>query len=85
MEAAANEISQKMIDNYNRLKTAASGYSKKPVVAWTEYDAPSQYNNNTGSYNLKNDSFKVGLTNDAGTLFFFFINIHVCAKKTFFF
>lgn len=66
MEAEANKISTSMVDNYNRLKTAASNYAKKPIVAWTTYDAPSQYNNNTGSYLLSSASYKVGLTQDAG-------------------
>jgi hypothetical protein len=55
-----------MIDNYGRLKAAASNYTTKPVVAWATYDAPSQYNNNTGSYLLSSASYKVGLTQDAG-------------------
>jgi hypothetical protein len=55
-----------MKDNYDNLKKAASGYESKPVVAWTTYDAPSQYNNNTASYILSSASYKVGLTNDAG-------------------
>lgn len=59
-----------MTNNYNRLKEAASHYSTKPVVAWTTYDAPSQYNNNTASYILSEASYKVGLTNDAGNFLF---------------
>lgn len=66
LEAETNKISTSMVDNYNRLKTAASNYAKKPVVAWATYDAPSQYNNNTGSYLLSSASYKVGLTQDAG-------------------
>lgn len=65
----ANEISKKMVDNYQRLTTAASGYATKPVVAWTTFDAPSQYNNNTASYILSNASYKVGLTKDAGKFY----------------
>ena len=55
-----------MVNNYERLRNAAANYTTKPVVAWTTYDAPSQYNNNTGSYMLSNASYKVGLTQDAG-------------------
>lgn len=62
-----------MTDNYNRLKEAAAHYDTKPIVAWTLYDAPSQYNNNTGTYILSNASYKVGLTKDAGEFFFFLI------------
>lgn len=66
LEAVANNITQTMTNNYNRLKEAAAHYDIKPVVAWTTYDAPSQYNNNTASYILSEASYKVGLTNDAG-------------------
>lgn len=72
MEAAANDISKSMKDNYNRLKEAASGYQTKPVVAWTVYNAPSQYNNNTASYVLSNAPYKVGLTYDAGKFVYTF-------------
>ncbi|GAA5803887.1 hypothetical protein HPULCUR_009372 [Helicostylum pulchrum] len=65
-ENMANEISKKMIDNYQKLTAAAAGYDNpKPIVAWTTFDAPSQYNNNTASYILSNASYKVGLTKDA--------------------
>lgn len=65
----ANEVSKKMVDNYQRLTTAASGYATKPIVAWTTFDAPSQYNNNTATYILSNASYKVGLTKDAGKFY----------------
>lgn len=55
-----------MTDNYNRLKAATANYNKKPVVAWTTYNAPSQYNNNTASYLLSNAQYKTQLTQDAG-------------------
>ena len=55
-----------MLNNYNRLREASAHYDKKPVVAWTTYDAPSSYNNNTASYIISNASYKVGLTKDAG-------------------
>lgn len=57
-----------MTDNYNRLKQAASGYpdNEKPLVAWTLYDAPSQYNGNTASWNISVASYKAQLTQDAG-------------------
>lgn len=40
-----------MINSYNRPKTAASGYTKKPVVTWTNFDV--------ATYQLKYDSNKV--------------------------
>lgn len=55
-----------MTDNYNRLKAATTNYNKKPVVAWTTYNAPSQYNNNTASYLLSTAQYKTQLTQDAG-------------------
>ncbi|KAI8642350.1 hypothetical protein BD408DRAFT_183198 [Parasitella parasitica] len=69
LESVANNLTRTLTENYNRLKEAAAHYDTKPVVAWTTYDAPSQYNNNTASYILSEASYKVGLTNDAGKLY----------------
>ncbi|KAI8348827.1 hypothetical protein EDC96DRAFT_310418 [Choanephora cucurbitarum] len=66
LEGASNNITEAMLNNYNRLREASAHYDKKPVVAWTTYDAPSSYNNNTASYIISNASYKVGLTKDAG-------------------
>ncbi|CEI92458.1 hypothetical protein RMCBS344292_06716 [Rhizopus microsporus] len=68
LEGVANGIRQNITDNYNRLKAAAANYPKKPVVAWATYEAASKYNNNTASYTLKNDSYKIQLTRDAGAV-----------------
>ncbi|KAG1395465.1 hypothetical protein G6F60_010227 [Rhizopus arrhizus] len=65
-EGIANGVRQKMTDNYNRLKAATANYNKKPVVAWTTYNSPSQYNNNTASYLLSTAQYKTQLTQDAG-------------------
>jgi hypothetical protein len=65
-EQAANTLTGQINDNYNRLKQAASGYNPKPVVAWANYQAPSQYNNNTASWGVSNATYKVELTKDAG-------------------
>ncbi|CAO3681340.1 unnamed protein product [Umbelopsis ramanniana] len=65
-EQAANTLTGQINDNYNRLKQAASGYNPKPVVAWANYQAPSQYNNNTASWGISNATYKVELTKDAG-------------------
>ena len=64
----ANEIIANITGNYDRLKQAASGYSddQKPLVAWTMYDAPSQYNQNTASWNVSVADFKIQVTQDAG-------------------
>ncbi|CEG76943.1 hypothetical protein RMATCC62417_11767 [Rhizopus microsporus] len=62
------ELPMNITDNYNRLKAAAANYPKKPVVAWATYEAASKYNNNTASYMLKNDSYKIQLTRDAGAV-----------------
>lgn len=58
-----------MTNNYNNLKEAASGYSddQKPLVAWTTYNAPDQYNNNTASWTVSTAAYKAQLTQDAGT------------------
>ena len=64
----ANEIITNITGNYDRLKQAASGYKddQKPLVAWTMYDAPSQYNQNTASWNVSVADFKIQVTQDAG-------------------
>ncbi|KAI9266743.1 hypothetical protein BDA99DRAFT_31496 [Phascolomyces articulosus] len=70
LEALANEVIANITGNYDRLKKAASGYSddQKPLVAWTMYDAPSQYNQNTASWNVSVADFKKQVTEDAGWL-----------------
>lgn len=65
-EQAANTLTGQINDNYNRVKQATSGYNPKPVVAWANYQAPSQYNNNTASWGISNATYKVELTKDAG-------------------
>jgi hypothetical protein len=65
-EQNANTLTAQINNNYNRLKQAASGYNPKPVVAWANYQAPSQYNNNTASWGVSNATYKVELTKDAG-------------------
>ncbi|KAG0171299.1 hypothetical protein DFQ28_010792 [Apophysomyces sp. BC1034] len=66
LEASVNQMIPAMFDNYNRLKKAAANYNPKPLVAWTVYNAPDQYNNNTASWGISTVSYKAGLTADAG-------------------
>jgi len=65
-EQVANSLTAQINNNYNRLKQAASGYNPKPVVAWANYVAPSQYNYNTASWLISNATYKVQLGTDAG-------------------
>lgn len=55
-----------MTTNYDNLRKAASGYKTKPVVAWTIYDAPDQYNGNTATWKIKTGGYREQLTTDAG-------------------
>jgi hypothetical protein len=55
-----------MTTNYDNLRKAASGYKTKPVVAWTIYDAPDQYNGNLATWQIKTGGYREQLTTDAG-------------------
>lgn len=68
LESLANDIIANITNNYNSLKEASSHYSdnEKPLVAWTMYDAPSQYNGNKASWNISTAAYKAQLTQDAG-------------------
>ncbi|KAI8146102.1 hypothetical protein BJV82DRAFT_405633 [Fennellomyces sp. T-0311] len=68
LEGLANEIIANITDNYGRLKKAASNYkdNEKPLVAWTMFDAPNQFNNNTGTWNVSIASYKKQIIEDAG-------------------
>lgn len=57
-------------NNYNCFKTAAATVATKPVIAWTSYVAPSQYNNNTASWSFSGADYKRILSIDAGATFF---------------
>ncbi|CAO3631912.1 unnamed protein product [Cunninghamella echinulata] len=70
VEDVANNALQSITNNYNNLKKAASSYSTKPVVAWALYDAPSQFNKNTGTYQIKTGGYRQQLTEDAGATIF---------------
>lgn len=65
-EQLANTLTAQINNNYNRLKQAASGYNPKPVIAWANYVAPSQYNYNVASWLVSNATYKVQLATDAG-------------------
>ncbi|CDS08531.1 hypothetical protein LRAMOSA09892 [Lichtheimia ramosa] len=71
LESLANDIIANITNNYNSLKEASSHYSdnEKPLVAWTMYDAPSQYNGNKASWNISTAAYKAQLTQDAGARF----------------
>ncbi|KAF7728127.1 hypothetical protein EC973_006642 [Apophysomyces ossiformis] len=66
LEGNVNQLLPSITDNYNRLKAAAANYNPKPLVAWTVYNAPDQYNNYTASWAVSTVSYKAGLTADAG-------------------
>ncbi|CAO3633033.1 unnamed protein product [Cunninghamella blakesleeana] len=66
VEDIANSALNSITTNYNNLKNAASNYPTKPLVAWALYDAPSQFNKNTGTWQIKTGGYRQKLTMDAG-------------------
>ncbi|KAG0315050.1 hypothetical protein BG000_005319, partial [Podila horticola] len=70
LEAPAQELTASINNNYNCFKSAASKSTAKPVIAWTQYTAPSVYNNNTASWSLSGADYKRILSTDAGATFF---------------
>ncbi|KAF9907646.1 hypothetical protein EC991_010766 [Linnemannia zychae] len=70
-EKTAQALTASINNNYNCFKTAATNHTAtKPVIAWTSYDSPSAYNNNTPSWLLSSAPYKRILSNDAGATFF---------------
>ncbi|KXS11173.1 hypothetical protein M427DRAFT_443851 [Gonapodya prolifera JEL478] len=47
-------------------KNASTAVATPPTLAWAQYNAPSQYNNNTASWQFNNASYKLAYTRDAG-------------------
>ncbi|KAF9378494.1 hypothetical protein CPB97_009524 [Podila verticillata] len=70
LEESAQALTASINNNYNCFKSAANAKTNKPVVAWTSYVAPSQYNNNTASWTFSGAAYKRILTEDAGATFF---------------
>ncbi|ORX58066.1 hypothetical protein DM01DRAFT_1318768 [Hesseltinella vesiculosa] len=66
LEGLATSTLNTITTNYNNLVKAASQYATKPQVAWTVYNAPDQYNNNTASWMLYGGGYRAKLTTDAG-------------------
>ncbi|KAK3840643.1 MAG: hypothetical protein JOS17DRAFT_31388 [Linnemannia elongata] len=70
-EKAAQTLTGSINNNYNCYKTAATTKTTtKPIIAWSSYDAPSTYNNNTASWLLSSAPYKRILSTDAGATFF---------------
>ncbi|GBC04453.1 hypothetical protein RclHR1_00570009 [Rhizophagus clarus] len=71
-EAKANDVYGKIKANYECYKNLANknAPSAKPIVAWVNYDAPSEFNQNTPSWQIADAAFKKQLTEDAGGAYF---------------
>ncbi|KAJ1919197.1 hypothetical protein H4219_002144 [Mycoemilia scoparia] len=67
-EDKANKVYGQISDNYNCVTDKAQKQynNLRPVVAWTAYAAPSQYNNNTAYYIISGAEYKYNLTRDSG-------------------
>lgn len=72
LESNATEIYNQINNNYNCLKNLANsnGLSTKPVVAWTSYNEPSDYNNHMASWVITDAEYKKIFTEDAGATYF---------------
>ncbi|KAF9209307.1 hypothetical protein BGZ49_005189 [Haplosporangium sp. Z 27] len=70
LESAAQNLTASINNNYNCFKKAAAASTTKPVIAWSTYNAPSSYNNNTASWSLSGAAYKQILSTDAGATFF---------------
>ncbi|KAF8978509.1 hypothetical protein BGZ52_005957 [Haplosporangium bisporale] len=70
LEGPAQELTASINNNYNCFKAAAATAATKPVIAWTSYAAPSQFNNNTASWSFSGADYKRILSTDAGASFF---------------
>jgi ABC-type Fe3+-hydroxamate transport system substrate-binding protein len=70
LEESAQKLTASINNNYNCYKKAANAKPTKPIIAWSEYRAPSQFNNNTASWLLSSAPYKRILSIDAGATFF---------------
>ncbi|KAG0028451.1 hypothetical protein BGZ81_004731 [Podila clonocystis] len=70
LEESAQVLTASINNNYNCFKSAANAKDKKPVVAWAQFTAASQFNNNAASWSFSPAPYKRILTEDAGATFF---------------
>ncbi|KAF9351550.1 hypothetical protein BGX34_000479 [Mortierella sp. NVP85] len=70
LEESAQKLTASINNNYNCFKSAANAKPTKPIVAWSSYVAPSEFNNNTASWTLSGAPYKRILSTDAGATFF---------------
>ncbi|KAG0308105.1 hypothetical protein BGZ98_009001 [Dissophora globulifera] len=69
-EQYAQNLTATINNNYNCFKDAATSQPTKPVIAWTSYDAPAEYNNNTASWTISDAEYKRILSENAGATFY---------------
>ncbi|KAJ2664009.1 hypothetical protein IWW48_001021 [Coemansia sp. RSA 1200] len=67
-EERANDLFEQIEANYDCLasKAAAEYNDIRPVVAWTSYAAPTEYNNNTAYWQISYADYKYDVVRDAG-------------------
>ncbi|EFA82889.1 periplasmic binding protein [Heterostelium album PN500] len=73
-EADANRVFSEISSNYHCFaNTSQSTLRQRQIktksVAWTTYNAPSSYNQNTASWSISNAAYKSKLSTDAGANF----------------
>ncbi|KAG0246936.1 hypothetical protein BGX31_005424 [Mortierella sp. GBA43] len=70
LEEYAQSLTASINNNYNCFKRTANTKPTRPIIAWTSYNAPSSFNNNTAYWIISNAEYKRTLTTDAGATFF---------------
>jgi hypothetical protein len=70
LEESAQKLTASINNNYNCFKSAANAKPTKPIIAWSSYVEPSEFNNMTASWTLSGAAYKRTLSTDAGATFF---------------
>lgn len=70
LEGTANTVASNLAANYECVKSAsvAASGATKPVMAFVEYQAPSDYNNQTAIYQINMPAYKAEFIADVGAV-----------------
>jgi len=74
-EAQAIPTSKAIVDNYECISKAAAPLATKPIVAWTDYAPPADFNGNQATWSVVSPAYKSAYTKDSGAT--------ILANKTF--
>ncbi|KAF9898889.1 hypothetical protein BX616_003484 [Lobosporangium transversale] len=70
LESQANNLTATINNNYDCFKQAVKVKANKPIIAWTQYEAPAEYNKNVASWTFSPAAYKRIISEDAGAIFF---------------